>query len=201
MKQFLLICSVFLTGLASYAQSGKQVKWSFNAKKIADKTYEVRMTADINSNWHMYAQDAGEGPQPTAFNFTKNPLVTLDGNVKEVGKMKKVFEEARRRGIKVIGIMDYAPRWLTYTRTEYGVPKDWGTYEELVGKAYDLYRPYIDYVEIWNEPNMPNDKLFLVPNGSGLTRIKAYEQIYLHAATVIREKDKQINEFIYDNRH
>lgn len=100
MKQFLLFCSVLLTGFVSFAQSGKQVKWSFAAKKIADKTYEVRMTADINSNWHMYAQDAGDGPQPTAFNFTKNPLVTLDGKVKEVGKMKKVFEEAFKSEVR-----------------------------------------------------------------------------------------------------
>ena len=58
------------------------------------------MTADINPNWHMYAQDAGDGPQPTAFNFTKNPLLSLDGNVKEVGKMKKVYEDAFKSEVR-----------------------------------------------------------------------------------------------------
>ena len=100
MKQFLLIGFLLTTGLITFAQSGKQVKWSFTAKKIADKTYEVHMTADINPNWHMYAQDAGEGPQPTAFNFTKNPLLSLDGNVKEVGKMKKVYEDAFKSEVR-----------------------------------------------------------------------------------------------------
>jgi endo-beta-N-acetylglucosaminidase D len=100
MKQFLLIGFLVLTGVLSMAQSGKQVKWSFAAKKIADKTYEIHMTADINPNWHMYAQDAGEGPQPTAFKFTKNPLLSFDGNVKEVGKMKKVYEDAFKSEVR-----------------------------------------------------------------------------------------------------
>ena len=100
MKQFLLIGFLFFFGFIAMAQSGKQVKWSFTAKKIADKTYEVHMTADINGNWHIYAQDAGEGPQPTAFNFTKNPLLSFDGEVKEVGKMKKVYEEAFKSEVR-----------------------------------------------------------------------------------------------------
>jgi hypothetical protein len=100
MKHFLLIGTILLSGLCSFGQSSKQVKWSFAAKKIADKTYEVHMTADINANWHMYAQDAGDGPQPTAFNFTKNPLLSFDGNVKEVGKMKKVYEDAFKSEVR-----------------------------------------------------------------------------------------------------
>jgi hypothetical protein len=100
MKQFLLFSFLIFSGFAVFAQSGKQVKWSFAAKKIADKTYEIHMTADINGNWHMYAQDAGDGPQPTAFNFTKNPLLSLDGGVKEIGKMKKVYEDAFKSEVR-----------------------------------------------------------------------------------------------------
>src|SRR5688572_13027693 len=100
MRHFLLIGFLVFSGLITMAQSGKQVKWTFAAKKIADKTYEIHMTADINPNWHMYAQDAGEGPQPTAFKFTKNPLLSFDGNVKEVGKMKKVYEDAFKSEVR-----------------------------------------------------------------------------------------------------
>lgn len=100
MKQFLLFSFLLVSGFVSMAQSGKQVKWSFTAKKIADKTYEVQMTADINGNWHMYAQDAGDGPLPTAFNFTKNPLLSLDGNVKEIGKMNKVYEDVFKSEVR-----------------------------------------------------------------------------------------------------
>jgi hypothetical protein len=76
------------------AQSTKQVKWTFTTKKVADKTYEVMMTANINGNYHMYAQNAGEGPVPTSFEFNRNPLLQLDGKIKEVGSIKKVYEDA-----------------------------------------------------------------------------------------------------------
>jgi hypothetical protein len=76
------------------AQSTKQVKWSFTSKKIADKTYEVMMTANINGNYHMYALNPGEGPVPTSFAFNRNPLLQLDGKIKEVGNMKKAYEDA-----------------------------------------------------------------------------------------------------------
>ncbi|HKH61742.1 MAG TPA: protein-disulfide reductase DsbD domain-containing protein [Flavitalea sp.] len=93
MKKFSLLIVSLITASVLFAQSNKQVKWAFSSKKIADKTYEVHMTATINGNFHMYAQNVGvEGPLPTAFVFTKNPLLQLDGKVKEVGKLVKKHE-------------------------------------------------------------------------------------------------------------
>jgi hypothetical protein len=93
--KYLLLLTVFIVGAgAAYAQSSKQVRWTFTAKKLNETTYEVHMNAQINGNWHMYAQQAGEGPVSTSFEFVKNPLVSFDGQVKEVGKLKKVHEEA-----------------------------------------------------------------------------------------------------------
>lgn len=93
MKKFTLLVIGFVAGLTLFGQSTKQVKWVFSSKKIAEKTYEVHMTATINGNFHMYAQNVGvEGPLPTAFVFTKNPLVQFDGKVKEMGKLIKKYE-------------------------------------------------------------------------------------------------------------
>src|SRR5215204_208028 len=93
MKKFSLLIVSLITASVLFAQSNKQVKWAFSSKKIADKTYEVHMTATITGNFHMYAQNVGvEGPLPTAFVFTKNPLLQLDGKVKEVGKLVKKHE-------------------------------------------------------------------------------------------------------------
>jgi thiol:disulfide interchange protein DsbD len=93
MKKFSLLFIGLITGFTLLAQSNKQVKWAFSSKKITDNTYEVHMTATINGNFHMYAQNVGvEGPLPTAFVFTKNPLLQLDGKVKEVGKLVKKYE-------------------------------------------------------------------------------------------------------------
>jgi hypothetical protein len=92
-KIFTTLLSLVVTG-ALFAQSTKQVNWSFEAKKIGENTFEVHMVADIGGNYHIYAQNAGEGPVSTSFDFTKNPLITLDGVIKEQGKMKKVYEQA-----------------------------------------------------------------------------------------------------------
>ena len=82
---------VFFLTVAN-AQFDNPVKWIYTAKKIAAKTYEIHITANIDGNWHLYAQDTGEGPEPTSFSFTANPLVKLDGKVKEVGKVEKAYD-------------------------------------------------------------------------------------------------------------
>src|SRR5579859_7280248 len=95
MKRIALFGLGLLTGGILMAQSNKEVNWSYNAKKIADKTYEIHMTATIGGDYHLYAQNAGgEGPIPTSFTFVKSPLLALDGKVKENGKLVKKFESA-----------------------------------------------------------------------------------------------------------
>lgn len=95
MKQVITFLTlVLLTSTLANAQSAKQVKWAYSVKKLGDKTYEVSMSASLGSKYHLYAQDAGaEGPLPTTFVFTKNPLVSFEGNVKEEGKLIKKKEE------------------------------------------------------------------------------------------------------------
>jgi thiol:disulfide interchange protein DsbD len=72
------------------------VSWSFTSKKIDDKTYEVRLTASIQQGWHLYSQTQPDDAiaQPTTIKFNKNPLLNLDGKVKEEGKMEK-FHDAK----------------------------------------------------------------------------------------------------------
>jgi len=83
------------------AQSNKQVNWALSAKKIGDRTYEVHMTATIGGDFHLYAQDAGgEGPIATAFTFSKSPLFTLYGTVKENGKLVQKYEDAWKHNVR-----------------------------------------------------------------------------------------------------
>lgn len=93
MKYLLPIFALFITS-SLVAQSDKEVQWTFTAKKVTDNTYEIHMTAKVNDDWHIYSQNAGDGPFATAVSFSKNPLVSLEGKVQESGKMKKVFEKA-----------------------------------------------------------------------------------------------------------
>ncbi|HXB91599.1 MAG TPA: protein-disulfide reductase DsbD domain-containing protein [Puia sp.] len=101
MKKSLVLFLLIGAGSLAMAQSSKKVNWSYTAKKIADKTYEIHMTATIGGDYHLYAQDAGgDGPIPTAFTFTKSPLFTLDGVVKEKGQLVKKFETAWNHDVK-----------------------------------------------------------------------------------------------------
>lgn len=90
-KLFLSLTLIAAIGLGVQAQS--PVSWSFSAKKIADKTYEIRISATLSGDWHLYSQTTPDGgPTPTDISFAKNPLVTAEGPIKEVGKMEEHFE-------------------------------------------------------------------------------------------------------------
>ena len=76
------------------AQVKDPVKWVFTAKKISAGKYEVHLTAAIGSGWHLYSQTTPSGgPVATTISFMKNPLLTLSGDAKEIGKLEQHFEE------------------------------------------------------------------------------------------------------------
>jgi hypothetical protein len=101
MKKILLFTLIISSVNLLSAQSSKEVNWTYTTKKIADKTYEVHMTASIGGNYHLYAQDAGgDGPIPTAFTFSKNPVLQLNGKVKEVGSLVKKFDKTWNHDLK-----------------------------------------------------------------------------------------------------
>jgi thiol:disulfide interchange protein DsbD len=91
MKRFLLIITAFLTVAIASAQNINPVSWTFTSKKLGDKEYEIQMLATIQQGWHLYSQSQPEDAiaQPTSFQFNKNPLLALNGKVKELGKMEK----------------------------------------------------------------------------------------------------------------
>ncbi|MDQ2719651.1 MAG: protein-disulfide reductase DsbD N-terminal domain-containing protein [Bacteroidota bacterium] len=90
MKFLMFTLILCLPALTAFAQIKTPVSWSFTAKKIDAKTYEVHLTASIEKDWHIYSQTTPDGgPIPTSITFTKNPLLTLEGDAKEVGKLEK----------------------------------------------------------------------------------------------------------------
>src|SRR5215204_2743623 len=94
MRKFILFFIFLLTAGSVFSQIKNPVKWSFASKKISDNTFEVNLTATVHPSWHIYSQSTPEGgPVATTVSFTKNPLVTLDGTVKEIGKLEQKHEE------------------------------------------------------------------------------------------------------------
>lgn len=94
MKTFFTIVFIAVTGI-THAQRLDPIQWTYTAKKIADKTYEVHLTATIQNTWHLYSQlqPADAINQPTEIIFKKNPLIAMDGKIKEVGKMELFKDE------------------------------------------------------------------------------------------------------------
>lgn len=93
-KAFFFFTTILITGIAS-AQLANPVSWAFTSKKISDNVFEVQMVATIQNGWHLYSQAQPKDAiaQPTSFSFNKNPLVELDGKIKETGKLEKFTDE------------------------------------------------------------------------------------------------------------
>ena len=100
MYKFTFIAFLLLFTGTLQAQIENPVHWNYSAKKVGDKTYEIYITANLDDRWHIYAQDAGEGPEPTTLSFGKNPLVKLEGKVKEVGKLVKEYDPVFKSELK-----------------------------------------------------------------------------------------------------
>lgn len=95
MKKFFIIIAAFIFGGQAQSQIPDPVSWNFSSKKTGDKTFEIRLTASIQSGWHLYSQVQPQDAIaiPTGIKFNANPLVVMDKKVKEVGKMEKFHDE------------------------------------------------------------------------------------------------------------
>jgi len=94
MKHLLFSLSLLFTVAIAQAQVANPVSWTFASKKVSANVYEVKMTANMQNGWHLYAQTQPKDAIaiPTTFEFAKNPLVQLDGAVKESGKLEKFVD-------------------------------------------------------------------------------------------------------------
>ena len=96
MKKVIFALALITAVSVAHAQVLNPVMWSFTSKKTGDKTYEIHLTANIQSGWHLYSQTQPNDAinMPTEILFNGNPLITLDGKAKEAGKME-VYKDKR----------------------------------------------------------------------------------------------------------
>ena len=76
--------AICVTILALQAQESP-VKWTYTTTKINDSVAELQFKANIQPEWHLYAQKKGEGQieLPMVFNFTASPQYERIGKVSE----------------------------------------------------------------------------------------------------------------------
>jgi len=93
MKKLTGFIAIVLFASVSNAQLNP-VTWAFSATKKADKSLEVHMKAVIQPGWHLYSQIQPDDAIaiPTSFVINNNPLLILDGKIKEIGKLEKFHD-------------------------------------------------------------------------------------------------------------
>jgi len=112
MKKIVALFAVVCIALSAAAQIQDPVDWSYSVKKVSADTYTFTAIANIEGDWHIYSQTTGKGgPVPTKINFNKNPLVTIVGATKEIGKVKQVYDALFKTNVLFIG------ETATYTQT------------------------------------------------------------------------------------
>jgi hypothetical protein len=104
MKKLVLFFVMVIAAVAVQAQIENPVKWSYAAKKVNDKVYQVVITATLPKPWHIYSQYTPDGgPKPTKFIYTKNPLLVISGEPKENGTLKTVHDNNFGVDVKYFG--------------------------------------------------------------------------------------------------
>ncbi|MES2332022.1 MAG: protein-disulfide reductase DsbD domain-containing protein [Bacteroidota bacterium] len=95
MKKILIVTVLLMVSCVSaMSQVQEPVSLTYSAKKTDAVTYEIHITAAIQSGWHIYSQTTpAGGPVHTTVTFSSNPLAIITGNVKEVGKLEQHHEK------------------------------------------------------------------------------------------------------------
>jgi cytochrome c biogenesis protein CcdA/thioredoxin-related protein len=83
MRSILSFLIAFLITAPTWAQIQDPVKWTFEIEAVDENEVDLIIRADIDAGWHLYSQDAGDGPVPTSFTFFENENIKTKGKVKE----------------------------------------------------------------------------------------------------------------------
>jgi hypothetical protein len=95
----------------------------------------------------------------------------------------RLVSAARARGLEILAIIAYTPKWATDGPEISGVPRDVADWRRFCDRAARRYRHSILTWEVWNEPNLPRF-------WSG-TREQYWERILVPAADAIRAANPQ----------
>lgn len=94
MRKNILVLVLVMMGFVATAQIKDPVSWKFETVKKGTDKYQLVITATFPQPWHLYSQNMGPGgPIPTKIELNKNPLVTVVGKPKEIGKLQKTYDK------------------------------------------------------------------------------------------------------------
>ena len=95
MKKLITLLLIAFATIAN-AQIHNPIKWKTAVEKINDNEYYLVATASIEAGWKLYGQNIPpNGPVPTSFKYTQDPIFELVGKTEEskpIVKHDKVFD-------------------------------------------------------------------------------------------------------------
>lgn len=89
-KSIWLLLLSCLFAVSAFAQmTADPATWTFESKKKGNNTYDLIFHLKLENGWHIYSLiPGGDGSLiPPAFTFTKSSAFTLNGKIKEKGKL------------------------------------------------------------------------------------------------------------------
>ncbi len=93
-RKYLLVVYLILSSFISRAAFDQHISWKSEVEKISGNEFNVKISCILDDDWHVYSQfTEANGPLPTEFRFEKNASIELVGKPKEIGKLKKQFDE------------------------------------------------------------------------------------------------------------
>lgn len=94
-KILTLLLGILLTGfLSAQAQILETVSWEFTTEKLSDTEFNLVFKAQIDQDWHLYSQHFEDGgPVRLTFTFEESDNYERIGEVQEITKAKKSFDE------------------------------------------------------------------------------------------------------------
>ncbi len=88
-RNLLIVCFALIAFSGNAQMIKDPTHWSFEAKKVSDKKYQLIVHCRIDKGWHLWSfKPGGDGGQiPPEIKFKKNDKVKYEGAVAEKGKM------------------------------------------------------------------------------------------------------------------
>ena len=85
-KKLYSFLTVFFTLLLSISWAEDPVTWNVKSNHLGNQEYEVTITANLESGWHLYSQflKSDEGPLSTYITYNLNGVFETIGLTKEI---------------------------------------------------------------------------------------------------------------------
>jgi len=90
MRAIFIILAILLCSrmpLPAQALETEPVRWSFDARQVAEREYELIYTARVDVGWYLYSQkmESELGPVPTTIVYDQPEAIELLGEARESG--------------------------------------------------------------------------------------------------------------------